>query len=248
MKLLVSIATYGNKNFKFLNKVVDEYKSYTKYDITINIHGTENPNIEGVNFINHDNPKNTVFFHREEFLAERDNYDLFLFTEDDILIKEHSIDTYLKYDSVLPIDTCLGFIRFENVQFNSYCLLDLWDNVKDYHYIKNKKVNVNNFDYFEITNAHQSCWILTREKLKNVIDNTDFFKLNTDNLGLESGGSGIFSSWYIGTGVVRKLHTLNIEDLKLCLIEHMPANITLKYEDQNIITLDKLIKDISLQS
>ena len=51
MKILVSMASYGSKNLDLLNKVIDEYKSYKKYDVTINVHCTVPLKRDDVNFI-----------------------------------------------------------------------------------------------------------------------------------------------------------------------------------------------------
>ena len=62
MKILVSIATYGTKNIDYLNLVINEYKSYKDHDVDIMINGTDLISRNDVNFIQHENPKNTVFF------------------------------------------------------------------------------------------------------------------------------------------------------------------------------------------
>jgi hypothetical protein len=41
MKILISIATYGSKNLKYLNQIIDNYKSFTKYNIDIIVNGTD---------------------------------------------------------------------------------------------------------------------------------------------------------------------------------------------------------------
>jgi hypothetical protein len=125
MKLLVSLSSYGDKNLQYLNHVIDVYKSYKKYDVTIDVHCTVKLNRDDVNEIVHDNPETTCLFHRQDFIRERDNFDLFLFAEYDMLIQEHCIDIFLKYDKLLLIDHCLGFIRYENTPEGIPYLIDL---------------------------------------------------------------------------------------------------------------------------
>jgi len=257
LKLLISLATYGDKNFKYLNSVIDEYKSYKNYDITINVHGTiPLPRISlpenDINFINHVNPANTVFFHREEFVNEKDNYDLFLFSEDDILIKEEAIDTYIKYDKLLPINYCLGFVRYEKyTDDEDFHFIDLWPSV--HTYITSKSICIEGNWYFSFLNVHQSCWILNKDKLKYSINNSEFATNNNLELktGLESAASGIYSGWSHGSkGVINKVYTKNIDDLKKCLIHHMPnRHLNGEYPHKKpyingFSTIDSLIKDI----
>lgn len=225
MRVLVCIATYGVKNLKYLDQVINEYNSFKKYNVDIVINGTEKIYRKNVLFIEHQNPKNTVFFHRKDIIDRKEDYDLYIFSEDDILISEDAIDTYLKYDKNLPIDYCLGFLRFEKVSENNRYLIDLWLNVQNYNYIKNNKIIINSIEYFQVTNPHQSSWILTRDKLNYVINNTEFIINNTDNLGLETGATGLFKNWPFGPpGIIDKVYPLNISDLKNCFIEHLPGN------------------------
>jgi len=226
MKVLVSIATYGVKNIHYLHQVINNYRSYKKYEIDISVHGTHPLDRDDVRFIKYENPKNTVFLHRKEFVEKQNDYDLYVFTEDDMLITEKSFDLYVKHDKILPANHCLGFIRFENTPENVKHLIDLWINVPQYHYISNDKILIGENYYFTVTNPHQACYLLSREKLKYVINNSDFL-VNEDNPqtnSLEAASSGIFTSWYMGTGIINKVMPLNKEEIKDCLIEHLPGN------------------------
>jgi hypothetical protein len=221
MKILVSMASYGSKNLDLLNKVIDEYKSYKKYDVTINIHCTVPLKRDDVNFIVYDNPKTTIFFHRDDFIQNQDKYDLFLFGEYDMLIKESTIDTYIEYDKHLPIDYCPGFIRYENTPENIKYLIDLWLNISSYHYIKDRLLSINEINYFTLTNVHQAAFLLSKEKLHYIIQNTEFMIQNTDGLWLETSSSGIFSSWQNGPrGIINKVIPLNKKAIQNLLIHH----------------------------
>lgn len=225
MKVLISIATYGTKNLKYLNQVIDEYRSYKKYDIDIIIHGTVPIDRNDVKFITHSNPKNTVYFHRNDFVDNQNNYDLFIFTEDDILIKEETIDIYLKYNNLLPINYCLGFLRFENTIERIKYLIDLWINVPGHNFIKDFELNINNQSYFSVTNVHQSCYVLTKEKLQFIINERKYAISDlqyTSNI-LESASSSIFSDW-TPSGVFNKVIPISIQDISKCFIEHLPGN------------------------
>ena len=255
MKILVSLSSYGDKNLHLLDSVIDEYRSYKKYNITIEVHCTVPLPRTDITQIIHKDPLTTSLFHRKDFIREKSNYDLFLFSEYDMLIKEAVIDTYLKYDKALPIDTCLGFIRYENTPEDIKYLIDLWLNIPGYSYIKNNKVMVNDKQYFTLTNVHQACYLLTREKLQYIISNTQYDFDNLNGLGVETSSSGIFRDWEYGpTGIIQKVLPLDVIDLRNCFIHHMPdchcntpgVNATPEVFRSNTVTLNKLFEDLNL--
>lgn len=222
MKLLISLSSYGDKNLEYLHCVIDTFKSYKKYDVTIDVHCTVPIERTDVNQIVHDNPPTTCLFHRTDFIQQQDNYDLFLFAEYDMMIKEHCIDTFLKYDKQLPIDHCLGFIRYENTPEGISYLIDLWKNLAGYNYIRDYNININNINYFSLTNVHQACYVLTKDKLKYVIENTNFNIDTLNDNGPELSSSGIFCHWPIGpAGIINKVLPLDKNDLEKCFIHHM---------------------------
>lgn len=250
MRILISIATYGTKNIEYLNKVIDEYISYKNYEVHIIVHGTHPLERSDIEFIKYENPKNTVFLHRSEFYKNRYDYDYYLFTEDDMLIKEDTIKMCLEYEDKIPINSCIGFLRFENTPENIKYLIDLWLNIDGYNYIKNKNIEINNTIYFSVTNPHQACYFISKNKLNYIIENTDY-NIDGEQLGLESASSGIFTDWYLGTGVINKI--IPVLEIDKCLIEHLPGNhcnppgvnSTPEIFKQNTVTINKLYKDIN---
>lgn len=220
MKLLISLSSYGDKNLHLLNRVVDEYKTYTKYDINIEVHCTVPVDRSDIVQTIHTNPSTTSLFHRQDFISKQDNYDLFLFAEYDMLIKESAIDTYLKHEKTLPINYCLGFIRYENTPEESY-LIDLWRNIPGYNYIQDSLVELNGLKYFTLSNVHQAAYVVTRNQLKYIIANTQYDISSLDGYGPELASSGIFASWPIGPrGIMNKVLPLDRNDLENCFIHH----------------------------
>jgi hypothetical protein len=222
MKLLVSLSSYGDKNLHLMNQVIDTYKSFKKYEVNIDVHCTVPVNRSDINEIVHTNPPTTCLFHRKDFIHKQEDYDLFIFAEYDMLIKEECIDTYVKYDKILPEDYSLGFIRYENTPENDQYLIDLWQNIPNYNYIEDRSLKVNGVDYFTLNNVHQACYVLTQSKLKYVIKNTQYDVDSLQGHGPELASSGIFSKWPIGPrGIINKVLPLNFDDLNNCFIHHM---------------------------
>ena len=256
MKILVSLSSYGDKNLHLLNSVIDEYRSYKKYDVTIEVHCTVPLPRTDINQIVHNNPATTSLFHRKDFIRSRHDYDLFLFGEYDILIKESAIDTYLKYDKILPIHNCLGFLRFENTPQDVKYFIDLWLNTPGYNYIKSQNIEIGNNRYFSLTNPHQACYLLSREKLNYVIDNTEFDFINLNGLGVESSSSTLFSDWSLGPrGIIQKVYPVDRDDLQNLLIHHTPDchvnapgvyNIDYLTYRNTSVSLSRLFQDFNL--
>lgn len=226
MKILISISTYGEKNNKYLNQVIDEYKSFKKYDTDIIVNGTIPLERKDITFVTHKNPKNTAYFHRKEFFEKQDDYDFFLFSENDMLIFEDSIDLYAQYENKLPENYCLGFLRFENTPEKVKYLIDLWLNVHGYDFIKNQCISINDESFFIVTNPFQSSYILSRKKLKYVIKNSNYLTTGDEFASevIESASSGIFTDWGFQTGVINKVIPLSKDSIKKCFIEHLPGN------------------------
>jgi len=226
MRILISIATFGVKNQQYLNKVIDEYKSFKKYETDIIVHGTDPLNRDDIRFISHENPRNTVFFHRSDFVKNQNNYDYFIFTEDDILIKEETIDLCVNRENKIPINHVIGFLRFENTPENNRYLIDLWTDIPGYSYIRERNININQDIYFSVTNPHQSCYVLSQQKLKYAIENSNYEVNGTEFSAdiLETASSGIFTDWYMGIGVLKKIIPMSKNDIENCLIEHLPGN------------------------
>ena len=255
MKILVSIPDYRGNQMQFLNKVVDEYRSYKKYDVTINVHTTVDIPRNDVNIIKHDKSVGRLaYMHRPEFIKARNDYDLYIFTENDILLKEETVDLYLKYDALLPENHCLGFMRYEQrpiddpADKNLY-LIDLWPHTG---HILAKRTIANDKPYFILRNPFQSFFILTKKQLNYVIDHCQFHR--TDWKGIETSSAGVYQNWEHADGVIYKLWTCDVEDLKKCAVHHI-SNVHIDFPHpykylgeyhKTTSTLDSLIKDLEL--
>lgn len=255
MKLLVSIPDFLGNQMQYLNTVIDEYKSFKKYDTTINVHTTVDIPRNDVNIIKHEKSVGRLaYVHRSEFIEARNDYDLYIFTENDMLVKEEAVDTFLKYQSMLPETHCLGFIRYEQRPIDdpndtNLYLFDVWPNDVRGHLV-DRDIEINNNHYFTLKNPFQSCFLLTRGQLNHVIDNCGFDR--TDWAGIETSSAGVYKNWEHGDGVINKVWTRNVEDLKKCLIHHLPNlhcdsphKYGPNYHTQSA-TFNSLLKDLKL--
>jgi hypothetical protein len=173
-KILVVIVNYGEEQLKYLQQVIDELKSFQKYKVTIVVHSNiDLPNIKGIdllNIIKLDDYENLPMTCRQTIDQESDNFDYFIFTENDHLWKEHHIDKYIEYESILPKDRIAGLIQYEENEIGKYYPAYHahyewdWGSVEEY--------NGKKFAHF--TNIHQACFIISKEQLFEIKQNHDF--------------------------------------------------------------------------
>ena len=115
MKILVAIANYGNKNMGFLNTVIKEYRSMSyRIDIVVlsNIPKVLGPGIEVKVGLPSKNPWSLPFGHKKLFAERANDYDLFIYSEDDTLITENNIRAFLDVTRILPEHEIAGFLRY----------------------------------------------------------------------------------------------------------------------------------------
>jgi 2-polyprenyl-3-methyl-5-hydroxy-6-metoxy-1,4-benzoquinol methylase len=116
-------------------------------------------------------PWSLPFAHKEIFGDKVVDYDLFIYSEDDVLITERNIRAFLRFSAVLPQDEVPGFVRFERDAAGEM-------NFPDFHahfHWDASSVQIrgdNTFAYF--TNEHAGCYILTREQLLRAIASNGF--------------------------------------------------------------------------
>lgn len=183
MRIFISIPSYGSKNFEYLNQVIDNFRSYKKYQTYIHVDATE-LNIILQNkvdkWILHDPKIKTelAWIHRNNMRDAIDKYDLFLYCEDDMLITEENIDEYLRYDKLIGSENCVGFLRYEEIGGQIF----LVDQSTDYLPISYFKMKLQNNFYYGLRNLHQGCWLLTQEQLLISTMSPMYFKFSGETL------------------------------------------------------------------
>ena len=104
MKILVVLASYGHNNDRYLARVLEEYRSMQRtstheIDVVIVSNGpkdlaSDSDCVEVVIGLPSKNPYSLPFAHKKVMAERADRYDLFIYSEDDILITERNIDAF----------------------------------------------------------------------------------------------------------------------------------------------------------
>jgi 2-polyprenyl-3-methyl-5-hydroxy-6-metoxy-1,4-benzoquinol methylase len=174
VKVLVAIASHGTRNDRFLAQVVNEYRSMS-YSVDLimlsNVHKEADWDIEVIVGLPNKNPRSLPFGHKRIFADRINDYDLFIYSEDDILISEKNIDAFLNVTEVLPEDELAGFMRSETANDGTKYFCDVhgpfhWDPAS----VRQRK----DYTLAHFTNDHSACFALTRRQLQRAISSGRF--------------------------------------------------------------------------
>ncbi|RDD62285.1 methyltransferase domain-containing protein [Ferruginivarius sediminum] len=170
VKILVAIANYGTKNVHLAEKLINTYRNF-KHDVDIvvlsNIDKDFGDNVDVRVGLPSENPWSLPFAHRPIFVDRKDDYDLFIYSEDDTEIKEEHIDAFLKATEVLPADKIAGFIRYEIAEDGTTYYSTVHGR---YYWDPNSVFQAGGYTFARYTNDHAASYILTRQQLHRCIE------------------------------------------------------------------------------
>lgn len=174
MKILVAIANYGDKNDAYLSRVLSEYRSMSyQTDIVVlsNVNKDLGRDVEVVTGLPNKNPHSLPFGHRRIFAARKDAYDLFIYTEDDILITQRNIEAFLRVTRILPPQELAGFFRWEQYPDGRRYYPDAH---YFYRWMPDSVKMIGGHTFARFTNDHSGCYALTRSQLAQAIASGGF--------------------------------------------------------------------------
>ena len=169
MRILVAIANYGFKNTEYLNRMIHEYRSMQcRIDVVVlsNVSKKFGPSIEVIVGLPTKDPWSLPFGHKKVFADRLEGYDLFIYSEDDILITWENISCFLQVANVLPEDHISGFLRYELDSAGGKWYPDF---VGPYHWLPTSVKKVEAITVAEFSNVHAACYVLTRDQLRKAI-------------------------------------------------------------------------------
>jgi len=179
VKIAVHICSFNGDKYKerfiFLKKIVKNYFEINK-NIKIFIHTnkvSKKYKINKVKYIVHglrnENPFYLAWKCRPIIEKQKNQYDYFVYSEDDILFSKKNFSFWLKHKALcIENNYNLGFLRIEDKNKKQFST-DLIDNIKYKIKINQKKFVVNN------VNNYCALWIYDKKELSKFI-NTKFWK------------------------------------------------------------------------
>ena len=174
VRTLVAIASYGHGNDCYLQQLLDEYRGMP-FDVDIvvlsNIDKNLGPDIEMRVGLPSKNPWSLPFAHKTLFAERASKYDLFVYSEDDILITEAHLRAFLEVTAKLADNELAGFLRIEKRPDGRVSFPDVHWN---FHWEPQSLTSRGENLLARFTNEHAACYVLTREQLARAISSGGF--------------------------------------------------------------------------
>lgn len=172
-RILVALASYGTSNDRYLERLIHEYRSMP-FDIDIVVLSNIDKSAPGVEcrvgFPNK-NPWSLPFAHKQLFAERAGKYDLFIYSEDDIVITEKNVRAFLEVTAALQQDEIAGFLRFEQGENGEKSYPDIHEN---FHWDSTSVRVRGPYTLAHFTNEHAACYVLTQNQLRMAIQSGGF--------------------------------------------------------------------------
>lgn len=174
LRMLVVIASYGHKNAALLQRAIENYRAMP-YAVDIVVVSNEpkplDAPVEVVVGLPSADPWSLPFAHQPIFVDRADEYDLFLYAEDDMLIRAGSIDAFTRASASLPPECIAGFLRFETDDQHQVSLPDIHGN---FRWDPRSVCRHGDELFAHFTNEHAALYLLTKDQLKRMIAKDGF--------------------------------------------------------------------------
>lgn len=235
-RILVAIASYGTGNDHYLRQLIAEYQSMPFHiDIVVlsNIEKKLFPGIECLVGLPDRNPWSLPFAHKKLFADRAHQYDMFIYSEDDILITETNIQAFIELTPLLKSDEIAGFLRFEKTAGGEKSYPDMHD---FFHWDPQSIRTRGDRVLARCTNDHAACYILTKSQLQTAIGSGGFL------VGMHEGKYDLLCTAatdpYTQCGMIKLIPVSSVDDF---CVHHMSN----KYVDKMGIDDEEMQKQIA---
>jgi SAM-dependent methyltransferase len=183
-RLLVVIPSYGEKNLPFLKQTIHNYQQLDiaeTVDLIVLSEAPKNlgPDVKVVVGLPTKNPWTLPFAHKQIFADAVDDYDLFIYTEDDIEILDEHIRAFLEVTPALAPDELAGFFRYEIDAAGNFFYPDVH---AFFRWVPDSVRQRGPYTVAEYTNEHAGCYALTQGQLRRVLASGGFLRPPSDGL------------------------------------------------------------------
>lgn len=216
MSILVAIASYGRAQDHYLNRLLTEFRKCRMRVRTVVLTNELKPVADAEVRIGLPSPNSysLPFAHKQLFAENIDKYDLFIYTEDDTLITERHIESFLDAQRLLEADEIPGFIRSESNADGHRFITSIHNH---FHWVPESAVQRGGEVFASLSNQHSGCFMVTRQQLRKAIDSGGFLvPPHSERYGmLETAASDLYTQ----CGLRRLVCVSKIHDF---VVAHLP--------------------------
>ena len=251
MKIVKHISFFYLQNrMNYINTIINETNKY-EHTTDIFIH-TNNPSLVEDSFIKYTNGRIQIICHdlsnihpffltwmcRDLLKQQINDYDVFMYIEDDILVPYKSIKYWLEYnEKLIQMNYNVGFVRIE-VENNIEYITDLFGEKLDtIIQLDNESYCVNN------KNPYCAFWIYNKHEFIRFVNSPYYNIHNITGYGVREqsaiGLHGVETRWYKNTVIP----IMNNKLIDGCRIYHLPNNYVI--DKSNLFATIKFDEAIS---
>lgn len=232
MKITKHVSFFFLKDrIKFINKILDETN---RYELTTDIFiHTNSQEVEYSLFDEYTNGKLTIIYHdltnthpffltwkcRDLLKQQQNDYDIFMYIEDDILVPYKAIQYWLTYhERIINLHYNLGFVRIE-IENDIEYITDLKGEKLD------TIIRIHENDYC-VNNKNPYCafWIYNKNEFNKFVHSEYYDPYHIVGYEIREisavGLHGKYTSWYKNTVIP----IIDQQLIKDCKIYHLPNN------------------------
>jgi len=176
IRLLVVIASYGEKNLVFLKRIIQTYLSMPmEVEVIVISEAAKNLGCEVKVIVGlpSKDPWSLPFAHKPIFMEKLEQCDLFIYSEDDIQVTHELIKAFMRVQKLLQPDEIAGFLRYEIDQHQKRHFPDVHG---CFHWNAESARRRGASTIAEFTNEHAAFYILTQDQLRRAISSGGFLR------------------------------------------------------------------------
>jgi hypothetical protein len=244
---------YKEERLQYINKILEET---AKYPFTTDVFIHTHKKFSKDKLVEYTNGSLNIIFHdlsgihpfylpsltRNLLKEQRNDYDIFIYVEDDILIPTKAIKYWLHYkDNLIKNNYNLGFVRIEIDDKGEEHITDICHSpdMSSLSYLT-KNISIEKEEYvINDKNPYCAFWIYDKQEFNKFVDSKYYDIKNVSGYDIRAvvaiGLHGVETDWYKGTVIPIKNNQLVNE----CKVYHLPNNyvhreghwICLKFND-----------------
>jgi hypothetical protein len=179
-KLLICLAFhYAQNRTKYLIQCLENYSQYKNYNVTIIIDTNSSESrtailnlgcfAKSIDVVVHnelDHPYLLTWMHRRHFKKNINEYDYFMYAEDDIIVKEESFSQYIENFNLVWPRYVPSFIRVEELDGVKYNV----DSIEVEVATKNNIIRVDGKTFLSLKYPYHAFWIMPKNPLKKSLN------------------------------------------------------------------------------